>query len=283
MDINQYIKYLTQEAEHAMIAEVEAGPKPGLVDRYNNGSHQDMDINTFRISAQTLAPEFEHFMELSNSYGSDMVLPILRAPGMEAEAKMYQVTHGFNTHKGLIFSLGLIVACLVRLAKKLDRKPSWGDRKALVDLIRLNTKRLTEELETSTEQTNGLLVFQTYGLKGIRQEAEEGFPAIFNYGLPKLKEYKTVYKDDDLPLLMTLLELILVTGDTNLVKRGGLDGLNFMQARSLSILIAAPKLTEPELLERFKTFDEVAISKNLSPGGAADNLAICIFLDQVLT
>ena len=56
-----------------------------------------------------------------------------------------------------------------------------------------------------------------------------------------------------------------------------------MQARSLSILIAAPKLTEEELLARFKAFDEAAISKNLSPGGAADNLASCIFLNQVLS
>lgn len=266
-----------------MLTEVETAPKPGLVDRYNNGSHQDMDINTFRISAQTLASEFEHFMEMSNSYGSDMILPLLREPGKEAEANMYLATNGLNTHKGLIFSMGLIAACLVRLAKKLDRNPVWADRQALVDLIRLNTKGLTNELQSSDTATNGLLVYQTYGLKGIRQEAEEGYPAIFKYGLPKLMEYSKIYTDQDLPILMTLLELILVTSDTNLIKRGGLDGLNFMQARSLSILIAAPKLTEEELLARFKAFDEAAISKNLSPGGAADNLASCIFLNQVLS
>ena len=280
--MNQYIEYLTQQTEYAMLAEVKAGPKPGLVDRYNNGSHQDMDITTFRASAQILAPEFQHFMKLGNSYGSDMILPMLRQPGKEAEAKMYLATNGLNTHKGLIFSLGLITACLVRLAMKLDRQPSWTDRQALVDLIRLNTKSLTNELQSSQEATNGFLVYQALGLKGVRQEAEEGYPAIFKYGLPKLREYTTVYTDPDLPLLMTLLELILVTSDTNLMKRGGLDGLNFMQARSLSILIAAPKLTEPELLDCFKAFDEAAISKNLSPGGSADHLAICIFLDHVL-
>lgn len=281
--MNEYIKYLTEQTESAMVKEVETGPKPGLVDRFNNGSHKDMDIETFRISARTLAPEFGRFMELSLASGSDLVLPVLRKPGMEAEAKMYEKTKGINTHKGLIFSLGLIVACLVRLAKKLDRKPAWEDRGALVDLIRLNSKGLTQELDSPAMITHGSMVYQTHGLKGVRQEAEEGYPGIFHYGLPKLREYKKVYQDPDLPFLMTLLELILVTGDTNLVNRGGLEGLNFMQSRSLSILEEAKKLTEPELLARIKAFDDTAIEKNLSPGGAADHLAICIFLDQVLS
>lgn len=282
MDMYEYIEFLAKETEYAMLAEVEAAPKPGLVDRLNNGSHQDMTIDTFRISARTLAPEFKHIMALSLDAPTDLILPLLRRPGMTAEARMYDNTGGINTHKGLIFSLGLITACLVRLALALGRRPLWADRGALVELIRLNTRGLTGELEKQKEATHGQVVYQNYGLKGVRQEAEEGYPAIFQTGLPRLRAYRQKYTGHDLPLLLTLLELILVTGDTNLVKRGGLKGLTFMQDQARAILDRADSLTEKDLLEELRRFDEAAIHRNLSPGGAADNLAVCIFLERVL-
>ncbi len=286
MDMNQYISFLTQEAEAAMIAEVESGPKPGLVDRFNNGSHQDMDINMFRSSAAVLSQEFRRFMEISLRSDHDKILPLLRQPGMAAEARMYEATGGINTHKGLIFSLGLICACLVRLALKLSRPPRWQDRFVLMEHIKLNTTGLTGELTKDPTDsgpiTHGIAAYRTFGMKGVRQEAEEGYPAVFFCGLPKLREFKLRFKNKDLPLLMTLLELILVTGDTNLIKRGGLEGLDFMQTSARSILDQAGTITESELLAKFKLFDETAISRNLSPGGAADHLAICIFLNNVL-
>ena len=48
-----------QLACQALLYEVAATPKPGLVDRLNNGSHRDMDFFTFQASAAALWPYFE--------------------------------------------------------------------------------------------------------------------------------------------------------------------------------------------------------------------------------
>jgi len=288
-------------------------------------------------------------MEISQASPSDLVLPRLRKIGQEAEEAMYQVTEGANTHKGLIFSLGLISACLVRLQMKLNRTPNFTDLSKLQELICLNSKDLTKELESELESesesgsdnklknipetklendfknkvkkdsfqesqlelgrkrrteigqeinqetilkntlvknpevnpetfsnqssrpttSHGEAVFALYGLKGIRQEAEEGFPAVFQVGLPAYDKFLEKYDQQDFVLVLTLLELILVTGDTNLVKRGGLKGLTFMRSEAARVLKLAPDLSEAELTEQLIAFDKAAMEKNLSPGGAA--------------
>ena len=46
-------------AVQSLIDEVNTTPKPGLVDRRNNGSHTDMTLSTFLISAKALEPYFQ--------------------------------------------------------------------------------------------------------------------------------------------------------------------------------------------------------------------------------
>lgn len=337
MKHKNYIQYLMKETEIAMRVEVMAAPKPGLVDRNNSGSHEDMDLNSFLRSTKTLAPWFGRIMEIAQASPKDLVLPGLRKIGQEAEEAMYQATGGVNTHKGLIFSMGLISACLVRLRLKLNRTPSFKDVLKLQELICLNTKDLTQELKTelknkennrNNERNNeltpelkkaplqgskldeeeklrtelklelnhqgslnqslrqatshGEAVYANFGLKGIREEAEEGYPAVFEVGLPAYLKFLEQFNHRDLALVLTLLELILATDDTNLVKRGGLEGLAFMRAEAAKILRLAPHLNEEALINQLLIFDKAAIEKNLSPGGAADNLALTIFLYRVL-
>ncbi|MFB0959143.1 MAG: triphosphoribosyl-dephospho-CoA synthase [Clostridiaceae bacterium] len=283
MDTKAYIEFLAKTTEYALEAEVWCGPKPGLVDRYNSGSHEDMDLNSFLISARTLRPWFAQFMTLAAASPTDLVLPRLRAAGMAAEKSMLKATGGANTHKGLIFSLGLVCACMVRLSLRCDRPLTSSDIPDLRNLIRLNASGLTGELTAGGHPTHGQAVYNQYGLKGIRAEAEAGFPAVFEVGLPRLADYRTQYADPDLPCLMTLLELILVTGDTNLVRRGGLTGLHFMREQSRNLLKSSPSLTPPELIQSFQRFDEAATRRNLSPGGAADHLALTLFLERALS
>ena len=343
MKQKDYIQYLMKETEIAMRLEVMAAPKPGLVDRNNRGSHQDMDLNSFLRSAKVLSPWFGRFMEMAQASPTDLVLPRLRKIGQEAEQAMYQVTGGANTHKGLIFSLGLISACLVRLQMKLNRTPNYKDSVKLQKLICLNSQDLTKELNRDLEiehkkdlktepepnfnikvkkapfpvsqldlgqkrkkeirrdvnqtinsegfsnqpsrpvTSHGEAVYARYGLKGIRQEAEQGFPAVFQVGLPAYGRFLEKYEHQDVVSVLTLLELMIVTDDTNLVKRGGLEGLLFMRAEAARILNLVPDLNQAELIEQLIAFDKAAIEKNLSPGGAADHLAVTIFLYRVLS
>lgn len=50
---------LAQQAVLALLTEVSASPKPGLVDRLDCGAHKDMDFFTFMSSAASLSGYFE--------------------------------------------------------------------------------------------------------------------------------------------------------------------------------------------------------------------------------
>lgn len=42
--------------KHALLGEVYTTPKPGLVDLYDTGAHQDMDHHTFEKSTCAIVP-----------------------------------------------------------------------------------------------------------------------------------------------------------------------------------------------------------------------------------
>ena len=86
-------------------------PKPGLADLCSNGAHTDMDVSVFEKSIDALFSlvcqngRTGIYMELFyrrtvSGYTKD------RYSGRK---KMYQITGGINTHKGLIFRLGIFV------------------------------------------------------------------------------------------------------------------------------------------------------------------------------
>ena len=299
----------------ALEMEVAVTPKPGLVDQSNRGSHTDMDLALFQISARALFPHFKNFAAIGCSAGTDLLLPLLREPGKEAEITMLDATGGVNTHKGLIFSLGLFAALAGRLSTVKGSFITGEDFPWLRWLILDNTRGLTKELAQgdSTQGpsiSNGILVFRKYGFGGIRGEAEAGFPAVFDTGYPALTKYLKVYTLNT-ALVLTLLELCLVTGDSNIMNRGGLTGLNFLRAEADRILRAANgsrgahftaylahegitnqvgktshdgktsqggTIEEERILTMVRELDQALIQRKLSPGGAADNLAITIFL-----
>ncbi|MBR0357686.1 MAG: citrate lyase holo-[Clostridia bacterium] len=112
---NKYADTCMTAAWRAMLSEVSATPKPGLVDRNNSGSHRDMDFFTFVDSAAALAPHFRQMYLAGWDHVLDdptALFARLRALGQQAEADMFATTHGINTHKGLIFSMGLLSGAL---------------------------------------------------------------------------------------------------------------------------------------------------------------------------
>lgn len=102
----------------AMLTEVNLSPKPGLVDRINCGAHKDMALEDFHRSAlaiQGWLPRFIEFGACSAEMAPEAVLNGLRPIGMACEGDMFRATAGVNTHKGSIFSLGLLCAAIGRL------------------------------------------------------------------------------------------------------------------------------------------------------------------------
>ncbi|MEG2204776.1 MAG: citrate lyase holo-[acyl-carrier protein] synthase, partial [Oscillospiraceae bacterium] len=171
----------------SLLYEVSTTPKPGLVDRANCGAHRDMDLFSFLDSSAALTPHFRQLFLMGALHAQDTpqrLFDCLRYPGMLAEEDMFAATGGVNTHKGLIFSLGLVCAALGYLFS--NGLPE--DTDALLALCgEMASPAVCKDLSGVTRETAttfGERLFVETGRAGIRDEAAAGFPSVRLFGLP---------------------------------------------------------------------------------------------------
>ncbi len=269
-------------AYHAMMLEAHLTPKAGLVDCVSNGAHSDMDIDTFIASSDALRPYMKRFVRVGyekHQLAAKALLPHLRCVGIEAEHAMLAATNNINTHKGMIFTLGLICGA----AGWLYRKGIAFDAQHIRSVIMNCCESLvTDDLKRSESPpaTAGERLFKQYGLTGVRGEAARGYPTIFSYGLPVYESSILKGESEEQAMSKTLLSLMADNSDTNIVNRGGIQGLNFVQQQSYTILSDFDNSatdTEKAITE----FDQKLIALNISPGGSADLLAATWLLAQL--
>jgi len=264
----------------ALLKEVELTPKPGLVDRLNNGAHRDMDLTTFYASVEAIAPWFPIFYRMgasSRDRSPQALLAHIRPAGRACEKAMLGATYGVNTHKGCVFSMGILCAAAGRLSLG-NRLPNRARLCAEVACI---SSRLveTELLCIGSPRTAGEKLFQAHGLTGVRGEAVSGFKTVREHALPAYESILSLGGSEEQALHQALLHLLAVNPDTNLVHRGGLAGLAHVQATAKSLLALGGVLS-PSFEARMLDFDRDLIERNLSPGGSADLLAITWFLSR---
>ena len=263
-------------AVRALLYEVCVTPKPGLVDRANNGSHRDMDIYTFMASASALWPYFAACVKIGRQTADQPApasLAALRWHGIQAECEMRRATGGVNTHKGAVYSMGLLCGALGRLARE-----KWPDAAAVLSEIaamaRGSAERELSGAAPQTARTAGQRLYALYGVTGVRGEAEGGFPSVLRFGLPVLEAGLARGKSPDEAGAAALLTLLAHTADTNLMARGGLEGRRQAEARVRAILEETP---DPPR-ETLEALDRAFTAENLSPGGSADLLSLCWML-----
>ena len=264
------------QAVRALLYEVCTTPKPGLVDRANNGSHRDMDVFTFVDSTAALLPYFRSAASIGQETAErppgETFLRLRRA-GLEAERAMLAATGGINTHKGAIFSLGTVCAAAGRLWTP---ESPWPSAEAILDECAAVSKEAVEAdftaLQTQAAQTKGQRFFLEHGLRGIRGELADGLPAVRTAGLPALEDALKAGASLEEAGSAALIRLITEVTDTNLVARGGMEGRQWAAraAAGLSGTVLAR--------EALEELDREFIRRNLSPGGCADLLAITYFL-----
>ncbi|NLD33615.1 MAG: hypothetical protein GX653_01755 [Clostridiales bacterium] len=247
----------------SLLYEVSVTPKPGLVDRADNGAHDDMDFYTFLRSAAAIAPYFARCAALGQQPGipADALLGRLRPLGLMAEQAMARQTGGVNTHKGLIFSLGILCAAAGRLGEKRDA----GALCALAGQI------AQPALEDAADASHGARVRQRYGDLGARGEAAAGFPSALA-ALPVLREAMHKGEGPDRAGARALLALIARVRDTNVLYRAGEEGLTYLQQGANDLL--ARDIPPEELA----AFSRQVAARGISPGGSADLLAVAFFL-----
>jgi len=274
--------FLASLATAAMKSEVLLTPKPGLVDREDQGAHRDMDALLFIKSADALSPFLEAMVLTAPSAGSSCkVLPVIRPIGVEAEKAMFRATGGVNTHKGQIFTLGIGSSAAKRVFAAGDGGIPLLSR--ILDEAACICSGLTQELVPTTSEengpsgTNGQLVYREYGCTGVRGEAEEGFPSIRNGALPAFRWAREKGFSEEDAALEALLYLMAVVDDSNVLHRRGLTGLSVMRSQAEKFLYSGG-MEQPRAMEKLQEMNRLFISENISPGGCADLLAFTLFL-----
>lgn len=258
-------------AVQSLLCEVYATPKPGLVDQCNSGSHTDMDLLTFLRSTAALWPYFRRCARVGlENTQPEAVFPLLRKAGLDAEKAMLNATGGVNTHKGAIFTMGILCGAAGMLHP--DR---WQDPEALSAQCAAISRGVVQRDFANLEQprTVGEKLFVQFGITGARGQAEAGFPAALKIGLPVLEEGLARGKSLNEALCAALLHILAATQDTNLIKRGGRIAQMQLQVALKTMLDVQP-FPDREILE---SLDQMFIRRGLSPGGSADLLAASCF------
>lgn len=296
---------------NALLGEVYATPKPGLVDRRDTGAHRDMNYETFLASTEAITPYmvrmFAEGMDATAAgHTPEEVFQAIRGIGLEAEQAMYAATDGVNTHKGMIFTMGIVLAA----AGILYARDGYGTVDAILDMARQMTARSMAEdfrkMLAHPPKTHGERLFRTYGERGIRGQAMEGFPILRDTAVPWLQRFQNICTDAELQRdiaaqatlrrgllqdtgsmhaehfenavhVSTLIAIMSVLNDTNVFIRSSYEDMCWLQAESSTILGMGAMFTE-EGVRAIEALNMACIEKNISPGGAADILAVAILL-----
>ena len=270
-------KNIATLATKALLYEVSISPKAGLVSRLSNGSHKDMNFYTFIDSSLAL---YNYFLNCFD-YGQEKLFSCpnffkdLREVGKVAEKEMYEATKGINTHKGTIFSMGILLAVLgvhLKENKKIDLK-------VLSEKIKEMCKPLLNELEDADNiSTYGEKAYKEYHLTGARGLAIYGYEIVLLDGINKLKDFcKTL--DFETACILLLFYYMSVLDDTNIVNRASITTLKEVQILSKELFEENKKTLEKENIKNsMSKLNDIFIEKNISAGGSADLLILTIFI-----
>jgi len=287
-----------QSAVRALLREVAAAPKPGLVDRNGSGSHDDMDFMTFADSALALGPCFEacareglergvaepvwagasnsHALVKPNAAEADeSFLGALRHIGIEGERHMFATTGGINTHKGALFLVGLQAAAAGALIGA--GIPPTADR------TRRFAARVAggvSERELPSAATNGAAAFRAFGSRGVRGEAESALRSLDGGALDFLIRVSERRSPNDNDCVNALLLIMTRADDTTVLHRGGKGALDLVKQGARTVLEAGG-MTTPAGRTALALFSADLVSRRISPGGSADLLAAAIFLVDI--
>jgi len=265
------VAFVPALAARALRQELDLTPKPGLVDSANSGAHRDMDYALFLASIDAITPWFARFEQAGFDHAhrpAAAQLRLIRPMGIACEQAMFAATDGVNTHKGGIFSLGLLSFAAGRL-----RGLGWQlSADALCNEVSAICRGLVARELAGRAQaiTAGEKQFRDYGLTGARGEAEQGFITVRRAVLPFWQQ-----EQGERRLHNALLRLMAVNRDSNLVSRGGLAGLRYVQDYAQQLLATGWEKDD------LRQMDQALIERHLSPGGSADLLAVAYVLAMI--
>lgn len=252
-------------------AELALAPKPGLVTPFDSGSHRDMDASTFFRSLFALRHYFTAVAQLGAT-GADF--DALRRRGVAAEAAMLHATAGINTHRGAIFSLGLLVAAAAACRSRLGHAAD-GEQ------VCLEVRRWAADFAQAPLDAGspGQRARARHKVPGVREQAAAGYPLLRGIALPSLRHALASGLPREAAMCHTLMQLVAHTEDLNLLHRGGAEGLRWARQQATRFLGEGGAFAH-DWQTRLQHIADAFVSRRLSPGGSADLLACSVFLLQ---
>ena len=292
----------------ALEEELHTPGKPGLVGPDGPGAHKDMDLALMEKSIRAIRPYFSQIAMLAllsfrpseasgeilssqsrcldSARHDNNVAANLIEIGLEAERAMLEATGGVNTHRGAIFSLGIAVFAAASL---------WGCGAQVP-----NTEELMQfwcgEIATliMRKQLEHSEIRSTAHFKDARAMACGGYAELFSDWLPNYRREHSALK--------TLLLIMSTLDDTCVIRRAGKERALQVKREAMAALevtavresrhwlpkregthevgrIGAAELPSPEGV---KELCQRYAAEGISPGGAADMLALTLFMDRII-
>ena len=277
--IDTAARSLAREAVRALYAELVLEPKPGLVSLRDTGSHSDMHAGHF---VQSLFSLRHYFARMVRAGAEGLPFADLEQLGQHAEARMLAATGGVNTHRGAIFCLGLLCASAGwRVAAGLPLDAD-GLRRSLCSRWGEALRARAAHMRRQPPRSNGQRAARVHGLRSAGDEAADGFPVLFEVSLPALLDAKAAGWPDRRARVQALFATMAVLDDTNLVHRGGIEGLHDARRAARRFLDAGGS-AGADWRERARAIHGEFVARRLSPGGAADLLGAACWLERVAT
>ena len=273
----RYAGEVARLAVGSLHAELCLYPKPGLVSLVDTGSHTDMDASTFMRSLFSLR---HYFKSICLAGLNDAPFARLKQLGIAAETAMLKATRGINTHRGAIFSLGLLCAAAGRAhAQGTPTTPAalratmlirWGEELAM------HASAPSVPAATS----NGLRVAARYAASGAREEGALGLPSVFEIGVPALQAARARGATMTMARIDALFALMAHISDSNVYHRAGPQGARTVRLHARRFLDAGGTANcdwHASALASHRVF----VERRLSPGGAADLLAASCLVQSI--
>lgn len=271
------VNHLVTNGLRALTYEVVTWPKPGLVDPVEHAAHPDMDAYLFMDSSVALRTYLEQCAQAGINFKGDqleLLFKEIRRFGVTAEQVMFSATRGVNTHKGAIFSLGILTAAYATTVAKQGTITDEALRSTVRQMLQNLVKQDFNNLKQKAILTAGEKEYLKYGVAGIRGEAMAAYPTVFERGLSVFRQAKGTL---DERILTTFVNLALHTEDTTLIKRAGTPKILAEKDQVFSELQKIGVNT-PTGRKRLQEIQADFSNRHLSLGGTADLLIITIFL-----
>lgn len=189
---------------------------------------------------------------------------------------MGAATGGVNTHRGAIFTLGLL--CAAAAAAQADGMPL--DPVAVREALRRHWGTALDARGTRASALPGGQAALRHGLRSASAEAALGMPALFDHAVPAWQLARAGGLGGMRLRLQVFFTLLVVLDDCNLARRGGLSGLRFARAQATDFL-AAGGAAHAGAVEHAWAIHRAFVARRLSPGGCADMLAAACLLHRL--